>query len=164
MPTLSANVDLADILGGTQDLWVGWTGANDFAWNAHEVITWQMETFSDELGLATETIDVTDHLGLLQPGENVVALHVLNADISDSDLLIDVTLTASEFGVTSLDKPQYFTNPTPGGLNGVGAANAPLSPVGFSVTGGTFANPFQLELIPPSPAASIRYTTDGVRS
>ena len=161
-PTLSSSVDLESLFGGAPTLWAGFTGATSFNWNAHEVMDWDITTFSSELGLTTETVDLTEHLGLLQPGQNVLAIHGLNLTASDDDFLVDATLDGALNNVTFLDQLAYFTEPTPGGPNGSGSER-PASKVEFSVSGRTFTNSVTVELAAaePDPDVVIRYTTDG---
>ncbi len=85
------------------------------------------KTYSDVTGLndheATgwDTITLTNARNLLHVGTNVIAIHVLNATLSSSDLSIDarITLPASE-GVESA-----FGSPTPGAVNSVLTGNVP---------------------------------------
>ena len=52
---------------------------------------------SDENSAQTfAPIDVSQHLGLLKPGKNVLAVHGLNATSGSSDMLIDAILDATE--------------------------------------------------------------------
>ncbi len=45
--------------------------------------------------LAAETIDLSEHAGLLNVGDNVLAIHVLNVSASDADLVLLPTLVGS---------------------------------------------------------------------
>ncbi len=161
-PTLSSTVDLESLFGGTPTLWAGFTGATSFNWNAHDVLDWDITTFSSELGLTTETVDLSEHIGLLQTGQNVLAIHGLNVDANDDDFLVDATLTGALNNVTFLDSQVYFTMPSPGEPNGSGSER-PASKVEFSVSGRTFTGSMTVEIAAadPDPDVVIRYTTDG---
>lgn len=79
-----------------------------------------------ELALVAEEFDLTAFLPLLVAGNNVLAVHGLNASAPDLDFLLVPELT----GLTI--QPQtnsivYFTSPTPGGINGLGTTN--LGPI-----------------------------------
>lgn len=71
--------------------------------------------------------DLSTHApALLRPGTNVLALQALNVAATNTDLLLLAQLKAAnpaEFQVAS----RYFTVPTPGSANGVGAAD--LGPI-----------------------------------
>ncbi len=71
---------------------------------------------SDTVVVAGEEIDLTGNLGLLNSGENVLAIHGLNLSANDSDFLISPTLRAA---VTEVDvnSAGYFETPTPGAAN-----------------------------------------------
>lgn len=56
--------------------------------------------------------------------------------------------------------PRYFATPTPGQPNGEGFAGI-APPPSFSRPGGTFTDPFDLEITAATPGAEIRYTFDG---
>ena len=159
-PTLSAQVDLSDVFAGSPSLWAGWTASSDLAWNGHEVLNWQIETSSTELGLNTERFDIVAFEDLLQTGENVLAIHGLNVDADDDDFLINATLRGTQKDVLFEGESKFFVDPSPGGANGAGT-EAPAGEVEFSVEGRVFAEPFMLELIPPTATATIRYTLDG---
>lgn len=109
------------------------------------------------LSLAYEDINASDHLGLLVSGNNVLALHGLNVSAADPSFLLLPQLV--EYQVAALTNV-YFTQPTPGALNGdgvLGFASAPR----FNVERGFHDTPFQLELTTLTPNGSIRYTTNG---
>jgi len=124
-------------------------GADGLPWNAAALTdrpSQDVEVFED--------IDITAHLDALQPGRNLLAIHGLNDGASDGEFLILPRLIAS----SDEDVMRYMPVPSPGGPNesstsGVGAL--------FSRTGGTFSQPFMLELAAESPSAVIRYTLDG---
>ena len=59
-----------------------------------------------------EPIDISDQIGTLQQGDNVLAIQGLNASANDSDFLIGVELTASQVHVSdSPTGPQVYMSP-----------------------------------------------------
>lgn len=112
---------------------------------------------SAALSLAYEDINVSGHLGLLVTGNNLLALHGLNVSAADANFLLLPQLV--EYQVSSLTQV-YFTQPSPGALNGNGVAGFVGVPR-FSVERGFYETPFTLEMTTPTPGATIRYTTNG---
>jgi hypothetical protein len=109
------------------------------------------------LGLAVEEINVSDHLGALQPGNNVLAIQGLNQSAADSDFLIVPELVEYR---TTITTNLYFSTPTPGGLNNSGFI-AFVSDTKFSVDRGFYDAPFSLSITSATPDVTIIYTTDG---
>ncbi|MHC4693994.1 MAG: lamin tail domain-containing protein, partial [Planctomycetota bacterium] len=103
-----------------------------------------------------EVINLTAYLGTLQAGKNVLAIHALNDDSTDTNFLILPELNAA----SNMSVPQYFTTPTPGTFNIPGAIGV-ASEVGGSHKRGFHSSPFQLILSTGDDNAEIRYTTDG---
>ncbi|MCA9236434.1 MAG: CotH kinase family protein [Planctomycetales bacterium] len=111
----------------------------------------------DAQAVQYETYDVREYSNLLHPGENVLAIHVLNVGAASSDLLVVPKLT---LGASALIEPVvegFMVLPTPGAPN----TNLRANSVQMSHAGGTFAAPFQLVLATDDAAEVIRYTTDG---
>jgi len=128
--------------------------------NAPATPSWNSVAASDRApadAFTFEGVDLTEWLDLLQPGENILALHALNDASADGDFLVCPRLTGLA-GVTVTE--QYFTTPTPGAANvpGVGGVVADTQ---FSVDRGFFDEPFQVEITTTTPGAEIRYTLDG---
>jgi hypothetical protein len=73
-------------------------------------------TREDSIAVVFEDFDLTDHIGALRTGNNVLAIHGLNTTLSSSDLLILPELTATR--IETVDLPSmiegYFYEPTPG--------------------------------------------------
>ncbi|MBN2475332.1 MAG: lamin tail domain-containing protein [Pirellulales bacterium] len=111
---------------------------------------------ADSAAVVFEEIDISDYLGSLRTGTNVLAIHGLNVTPSDGDLLILPELVATSI----LDGPQYMTTPTPGSANMAGALGW-VTDTRFSVDRGFYDAPFDLEITTDTIAAEIRYTLDG---
>jgi hypothetical protein len=99
------------------DVPVADSGADDpenMSWN--EGSTGNRE---DSLAQVFEDFDITDHIGALHNGDNILAIHGLNQSISSSDLLILPELVA--VGIETIDVPSrgegYLLEPTPGREN-----------------------------------------------
>lgn len=96
--------------------------------------------------------------GLLELGENVLAIHVLNSDASTiDDLLLAPSLSLSKGMPLSPERVGSMIAPTPGAPN----TNINASDVNFSRLGGAYTSPFALELTSAGPGEVIRYTTNG---
>ncbi len=124
---------------------------------AHEVRRFDLTSGAGQLGLEATHFDLTDQADMLRPGANVLAIHGLNSAVDDADFLLRPTLQGTRQQQGPL---RYFSRPTPGAINGLGDA-PPTGPVLFSQATQTFVTPFDLVMTPPSPEATIRYTTNG---
>ncbi len=69
----------------------------------------------DEQALDVEQIDVSQHLAVLQDGDNVLAIHALNRDAAEPDMLIRSQLSGTILGAPSTS--QNYLLPTPGAMN-----------------------------------------------
>ncbi|HTN76182.1 MAG TPA: lamin tail domain-containing protein, partial [Pirellulaceae bacterium] len=74
----------------------------------------------DSVAVQYETINLSAYAGLIQAGENVLALHGLNVVPTSSDFLIDTELSASHVEVLTNEPPRFFFVPTPGTPNVAG--------------------------------------------
>lgn len=158
--TLSATVDLQSIFEDSTSLWAGWTAANGAeTWNTHEVKDFTITT-SGNAAFKSEAIDLSNFVHELRPGENVLAIHGLNASVDDADFLIRPTLNVTQNNRFELDTAGYFNVPTPGEPNAE-STEAPSGIVTYSVAGRTFAEPFDVAITAESADAEIRYTLDG---
>ncbi len=72
--------------------------------------------------LTSEELDLTTHAGLLHDGDNILAIHLLNAAPNDADLLLDVELIGFQRTINT-NSWRYFVQPTPRAINGVGDTN-----------------------------------------
>jgi len=124
--------------------------------NAPPLPAWDAAATAEADPEAPEEIDISAHVGLLETGTNVLAVHGLNVTASDEDCLILPELTAS----SSTQHHAYFDVPTPLGPNVAGAEGI-SGAVAFSRDGGTFSSDFSLVLTVEAPGATILYSTDG---
>lgn len=128
--------------------------------NAPAIPVWNSLATSDQpvpAGMQFEDIDVSSFIGLLQEGENVLAIHGLNLFPADTDFLLLPELVGATFRPVS---ERYFLPPTPGGPNSTGYLGL-VADTKFSVDRGYFSTPFSVEITTATPGAEIRYTTDG---
>ncbi|MBZ5640113.1 MAG: CotH kinase family protein [Acidobacteriia bacterium] len=130
--------------------------------DAPSSVSWNSTALSDrptgDAG-AFERIDLTNFLGLLQPGTNVLAIHGLNDAAADGDFLVLPELSAVEITADTGDR-RYFTPATPGTFNSSGYPGVSGSPT-FSHSSRVFTDSFSLTLTTGSPTAVVRYTLDG---
>ncbi|MGI9243321.1 MAG: chitobiase/beta-hexosaminidase C-terminal domain-containing protein, partial [Verrucomicrobiales bacterium] len=115
---------------------------------------------SDNLAVNFVDTDLSAQLGLLNVGDNLLAIHSMNGDPGSSDLL---ALPRLEVAVTSnpgLGEPGYFQVPSPAQSNGTDQG-LPAGDVEFSTPGRGFTGTLSLTLSTESPAGQIRYTTNG---
>lgn len=104
-----------------------------------------------------EAVDVSAHLNKLRAGDNILAVHGLNARANDDDFLIAPTL----IGTQILERGQaYFPRATPGAANRRGVLGF-VSDVGIDITRGFFESPFEVTLSTGTPGARIIFTIDG---
>jgi hypothetical protein len=87
------------------------------AWNSTAIMP-----RSDAEANEFQEFNLTPLRGLLQPGANVLAIHGLNASVSDSDFLALPELVASSIALDPAQR-RYFAPPTPGAANGFGSTN-----------------------------------------
>ena len=91
-------------------------------------------TREDSTAQVFEDFDITDHIGALRTGNNILAIHGLNTTLSSSDLLILPELIATR--IETIELPSmiegYFYEPTPGRENSSISAN--LGPAISNVT------------------------------
>lgn len=76
-------------------------------------------------------INLSSRLGILADGANVLAIHGINSDPTDSDFLISAVLEGSALTVDT-STPRYFVVPTPDGPNGLGTTD--VGPLVAAVT------------------------------
>ncbi|HUS91547.1 MAG TPA: lamin tail domain-containing protein [Phycisphaerae bacterium] len=128
--------------------------------NAPASPAWDSSATADRAiqdALSFEAVDLTAYLGLLTPGENVLAVHAMNDAAGDGQFVACPRLYALA-GAGWVE--QYFTTPTPGAANIPGVLGV-VADTSFSVDRGFFDAPFQLEIATATDGAEIRYTLDG---
>ncbi len=105
-----------------------------------------------------EDMDMTSHLGLLQTGTNVLAIHGLNDYTNSSTFLLTAELVENKVvGLTN----HYFATPTPGSAND-SASYAAVANLKFTPGRGWYENTnLFVTITSATPAISIRYTTNG---
>lgn len=109
--------------------------------------------------LVAEFITISEHVSLLQDGENVLAIQGLNQSADDAEFLLAAELVEIE---TSTGDPVYFREPTPGTFNAsTGVLEFLLDDITFSEDHGFFEEPFELTIDSASAGTTIRYTLDG---
>lgn len=86
---------------------------------------------SDVDAIAFTEINLSSRLGILADGANVLAIHGINSDPTNSDFLISAMLEGSSLTVDT-STPKYFVVPTPDGPNGLGTTD--VGPVVAGVT------------------------------
>jgi len=116
----------------------------------------------DTAGAAFEDFNITESIGLLESGQNLLAIQAFNHTPNTTDFLIRPELVGETVVAGGPLDPGYFSVPTPGARNsGVSGMVIPQNVV-FSATSGTFtAASFNLTLSGAVAGQQIRYTTDG---
>ena len=104
-----------------------------------------------------ETLDLSSSLGLLNTGNNVLAIQALNQTASDSDLLFLCEL--AEFRTQILTN-NYFATSSPGTFNSTNIYRK-VGDTHFSHDRGFYETNFNVTLTCLTPGANIRYTLDG---
>jgi len=140
--------------GGTQ---VRRNSPASLAWNSAAT-----GSHADSLAEVFEEFDVTESIGLLASGQNVLALHAFNRQANTTDFFIRAELVAETVVAGPAPAPGYFGTPTPGAKNpGTNGLVIPQEVV-FSKGSGTFStNSFNLTLSGSISGQQIRYTLDG---
>ena len=100
--------------------------------------------------------DLSEFIGELREGTNVLAIHGLNDDRADGEFLILPELVAA----SNRTVPQYFSSATPGRFNAAGAVSI-VADTKFSADRGFYDTPFSVTITSETPGATINYTTDG---
>ena len=114
---------------------------------------------SDSEAVTFEDTDITQYADLLEDN-NVLAVHLLNVSTTSSDLLCLPRLDADVVSEPDLGEAGYFQQASPGRSNGTNQG-LPAGPVDFSLPGRGFTGSLSVALSTNSPAAQIRYTTNG---
>ncbi|MHC4464011.1 MAG: LamG-like jellyroll fold domain-containing protein, partial [Planctomycetota bacterium] len=129
--------------------------------NAPGSLYWNSTADSDrplEDSSVFENINLMAYLGILQSGNNVLAIHGLNDNKDDDEFLVLPELIAAN----NRRVPQYFTSATPGTFNVSGAIDV-VEDVEFSYEHGFYDSEFHLTICTDTDGAEIHYTLDGSR-
>ncbi len=111
---------------------------------------------NDSEAVLFEGINITQHLGLLVNGANVLAIHGMNVLLSSSDFLIGAQLVLTRGTFTN----GFMTVPTPGAANSTGVQGF-VGDTHFSADRGFYTTPFAVAITCDTPGAVIRYTRNG---
>ena len=143
-----------------EDGFVAYLNGEKVAWrNDPATLEWNSSATTDrpiEDAAEFETINLTEYIGLLLDGKNVLAIHGLNDSKDDGEFLVLPELVAA----SAVGVPQYFTTYTPNTFNVEGAQGL-VSEVWFSHDRGFYDSSFDLILSTEMSSAEIRYTDDG---
>ena len=121
--------------------------------------TWQA-TASSQAGavrgrIPQKTLDLSSSLGLLQEGDNLLAIHGMNVSGDDADFFFEASLAASQ---TVPRAAQFFVTPSPGEPNLLRAT----APTIVGQQGAFFGSrTIELKVDNAAPTIEIRYTLDG---
>lgn len=125
--------------------------------NAPETLDFQ-STATDVHSLAdVQEFDLRTYVGALRAGDNVLAIHGLNASGDDEGFIIDPELIAHHI---DRDSALYLLEPTPGGPNANGVSGFVQQPT-MSVPRGIHDHAFDVTISGITPGAFLVYTTDG---
>lgn len=105
--------------------------------------------------------DVTAVTNTLVDGTNVLAIHLMNANASSSDLFLKLRLASIVRSMVATNDPTFLTTATPGVMNGGLSSQRLPQTVAYSVASGIFTTNFTLELSGTLPGQTIHYTTNG---
>ena len=138
-------------LNGTLLSTAGRNAPGALAWNSAATLS-----NPDAEAVLYEDIPITQHLGLLTAGANVLAIHGMNNTSSSSDFLIgpQLVLTRGTFS------EGFMPSPTPGTPNSSGVQGF-VKDTKFSVDRGFYTAPINVTITCETPGAVIRYTRNG---
>lgn len=141
-------------------------GTRVAAANSPDILDWNSNSTSsrpDSQALQFQDFDLTAHLDLLAPHNNLLAIHGLNQFSDSDDLLIRPQLTATVTD-TITSTIGYFSVPSPGiinsGSNDSEPIGAPSGEVVVSEPSGVKTAAMTVTLSTKNPS-EIRYTLDG---
>ncbi len=125
--------------------------------NAPAGAAWNSKATAVHSATVSEDIPLTDQLGLLQTGTNLLSIQGLNISTNDADFFFKVEL--ADYRVEN-ETNQFFANGTPGQGNGTGIAGF-VGDTKFSHDRGFYDGPFSLVITSATEGATIVYTTNG---
>ncbi len=105
--------------------------------------------------------DISAITNVLTDGVNVLAVHLMNANASSSDLFLKLRLASIVRTMTVTNEPTFLITPTPGKINGDETTQRLPQIVIYSETQNLFTAPFTLTLSGHLTGQTIRYTTNG---
>ena len=129
--------------------------------NAPGTVAWNSAattTRPDESALQFQDFSFTLPNGTLRDGDNVLAIHGLNDARDGNDFLVLPELKGI---VLEFDDGRYFRTPTPRAENPSSSLTDFVEDTKFSHNRGFYDAPFFVTITTDTPAAQIRYTTDG---
>jgi len=141
------------------DGFVAWLNGVEVARrNAPGAWQWNAAATGAHSGLELEPINLSDRLGLVRDGLNVLAVQGLNESASDPDFFLWVELAEVKAVPTT---NQFFPNPTPGALNGNSGFAGFVAPLEFRPPRGFYDSNVTCVITTATAGAMIRYTTNG---
>ncbi len=132
--------------------------------NAPEPLAWNSDattTHPNSAARTFEAFDVSEWVGLLREGSNVLAIQGMNTSLTSNDFLIVAELHAQHPTAIESELGRYFETPSPGRPNGLVSYAGFSAPVRASVGRGFFDQPFDVDLTTDTVGSTIVYTTDG---
>jgi hypothetical protein len=82
--------------------------------NAPLSLSWNSASTGTHEALAPELFNLSDHMGLLKEGDNLLAIQVLNSEVTSSDFILTVEMMASEGNTTGIStEAVVYTGPFP---------------------------------------------------
>ncbi len=120
-------------------------------------VVWNSQATGEHSSLEWENFPISGFIDQLLPGENVLAIQVMNVTKDDPDSFLNASI--SEFKVQEKAN-HYFAEATPGELNAEGAL-AFVADTKFDHDRGFYWSAFDLTISTATEAAVIRYTLDG---
>ncbi|MEM6885672.1 MAG: lamin tail domain-containing protein [Verrucomicrobiota bacterium] len=128
----------------------------DPAWNSQA-----SGIHNDSSAVIFQSIDLSNYVGTLQDGNNVLAIHGLNATLGSSDMLIVPRLEATDGDINS-SEIGILASPTPGTANSsIGYAGLVDDEMSVVPARGFYDSTVNVTITNPTAGAEIRYTTDG---
>jgi hypothetical protein len=121
-----ADLDRLQLRMKYDDGFTAWINGEEVASrNAPVTLAWNSaatDLHGDGQAIVYEDFEVSDFRDFVRVGDNVLAIQGLNIAADNADFLIAAELVATDIGGLN-PEPRYFQMPTPGGANGVGAAD-----------------------------------------
>ncbi len=127
--------------------------------NTAPPLTWNAEATAERETQAVfswEEIAVSEHIGSLQAGENLLAIQGCTTASDASRCFLHPRLSASTSGE---EQAGYFTEPSPWLFN-ASAGMQTVADTRFSVDRGFYTSPISVEISSETEGAEIRYTLD----